>query len=123
MSDEFEIPNEETEGAELEPYQSGSESARNKADDFTDTLRVEEQLSMFWKGVKSCCDNDRIKRESADQFRAWIDKQIARNPGRPVGQYGHSGGRVKCRQHDPGPFGGERSCTASISVRAFVEFH
>jgi len=85
-------------------------------------LRVEEQVRVFWRGVKSCCERSRITREVESEFARWVEKQKSAHKDLMFLKAHAAKSTITCRSSEGGVFDRESSCSASTTLACYIEF-
>ena len=85
-------------------------------------LRVEENVSANWSGVRDCGNAQQVNAEARRALESWAkDKMFQYRHLRYI-RYGAGAGTGRVTQSDSGWGGGGRSCRAYITMPCYIEF-
>lgn len=84
-------------------------------------LRIEETVSLGWRGVSSCSRQDRINAEARSALELWVKNKLFQYRDLDLIRYGSGEGRVRCSSGG-GDWGSARWCSCGGSMPCYIEF-
>ncbi|MCC2590202.1 hypothetical protein [Chryseobacterium sp. MFBS3-17] len=85
-------------------------------------LRIESELSAFWKGVSSCGDKKRLVSNTDEAAQKWIKDKLYENRYAKLVRFGWYYKTPKITNKQEGFPNRVRSCTGLVKFIAFIEF-
>lgn len=84
-------------------------------------LRIEENVSLGWRGVRGCGNQDRVNAEARAAMQRWVKDKLFQYRDLDLVRFGNGQGSVRCRSGGGG-LGSARWCGCSGSMPCYIEF-
>jgi len=92
-------------------------------DTISDILRIEDDISVSWNGVRGCCADGRAQSEVNGRFSTWRGNKISENSSRRYRNSGYPGATAQCRSSGGGGWPNPpASCSGFVTIKAWIEF-
>lgn len=85
-----------------------------------DILRLEENVTGRFSGVRSCSDPNVHSAKALAAMNKWAQEKIFEHRDLRYIRFGHLGGNASWRNYTS--WDGKRSCSGSVTVKAYIEF-
>ena len=86
----------------------------------TDILRLEENVSESFRGVRSCSKPEVHSANALVAMNRWAQAKIFEHRDLRYIRFGHLGGTASWMNHTD--WDGKRWCSGSVTVKAYIEF-
>ena len=86
----------------------------------SEILRIEEEVSRRFSGVRSCSDPNVHNANATAAMNEWAQAKIFENRNLRYIRFGHLGGTVNWTNRTD--WDGTRSCTGYVVIKCYIEF-